>query len=883
MSRHSVTAAVAFLLLPLAVPGSLTQAQAQTRAASDDRSGPSVTRIVTLDSAPAAQRSSPKERAAARRAVDDSQEALVGDAKRARIALTVERHYRDVVNGMVVKVPAAQAGRLAALPGVASVSEPVTYAPPEKPTPVSEEVLKKAVAQAGGTARSAGGAPSGREIVTTTDLTGVPQAHRKGHTGKGVTVGIVDSGIAYDHPALGGGGFPNAKVLGGYDFADEDSDPYDSSDGPAVGHGTHVAGIVAGNDSHMVGTAPDATLRSYRVFGTKNAATDDIVVAALDRAAADGVDVVNMSLGAKGQRSSNVLSLAVDNLVASGTPTVVSVGNGHAGPFNAAAPAVADGAIAVGSTYSSRYPYLAFTLDDGSDAPVPYQDSGRAAVAPATGSSPVTPMASSCDPLPAGSLDGQLALISPVTDWNQSATCRPLDLARTAEAAGAAGVIYHEPRGNPDTIPLPPCCGTTGIPLVSIREKDAQRILAAPAGTKMTWGAYAGSPLNADAAGLMDQSSSWGPGNELEFKPDLAAPGGYILSAVPRSMNWYGVNSGTSMAAPHTAGVVALLLQAHPDLTPDRIRTALQNTATPLAMTGDHERGAQPVAQQGAGRVDALAALESVAGDRASATPAKLALGDLEGRRQIRRVTVHNPTGHAVTYQVGQRAAVSAAPPYTSHWQPDDAAGDAQVKGVDRITVPAHGSGTVTVQFEQPDGVPQGTLFGGWVEFTPLGADTPEVRVPYLGLAGDYDAVSAINPSFSAINTTLDNPALRPGYFSFGRSTPITVDLTNTSTADDKAWVMLSHGYPLLERMRLQVVDARGKVVATPYDAPWVSRNSGAGTGMQFYGWDATTDDGSPAPTGTYRLRFVFDKALADPDQAPGTETWTSPEVTLVR
>ncbi|MFF4758422.1 hypothetical protein [Streptomyces sp. NPDC001292] len=70
--------------------------------------------------------------------------------------------------------------------------------------------------------------------------------------------------------------------------------------------------------------------------------------------------------------------------------------------------------------------------------------------------------------------------------------------------------------------------------------------------------------------------------------------------------------------------------------------------------------------------------------------------------------------------------------------------------------------------------------------------------------------VSAINPVFSAINTTLDDPTLRPGYFSFGRSVPITVDLTDASTANDEARVMLSHGFPLLERMRLQVLDARG-------------------------------------------------------------------------
>ncbi|WP_326709814.1 MULTISPECIES: S8 family serine peptidase [unclassified Streptomyces] len=880
MYRYSPHAAAGLLLLALISPGHVAQA------ATDGSSGPTVTRIVTLDSAPAAQQVRPGERAAARGAVDDVQDALVDRARDAGLAVAVRRRIRNVVDAVVVRMPADQVSRLAELPGVASVSKPVRYAMPERPTPVPKAVLEKALDRAADGAKSAGGAdgdtPSGREVITSTDLTGVPEAHRHGHTGAGITVGIVDSGIAYDHPALGGGGFPNAKVLGGYDFADDDADPYDDKQGPAAGHGTHVAGIVAGSDSRIEGVAPDATLRAYRVFGTKNPPTDEIILAALDRAAADGVDVVNLSLGLTGDRSSSVLSLAVDHLVDSGIPVVASVGNGYAGPFNASAPAVAKGAIAVGSTYNTRVPALGFTLDDGSDTPVPYQESGRGAAAPATGGAPITPVASSCTQLPEGSLTGRIALFAPVAGAGGS-TCRPMDLARTVAAAGAVAAIYHNPAEPPDSIPFSPCCGTTGIPLVSVRETDARRILNAPDAVRLTWGAYAGTALGPDLAGLMDRSSSWGPGNELEFKPDLAAPGGYILSALPPSLDWYGVMSGTSMAAPHTAGAIALLLQTHPGLSPDRIRTALQNTATPLAMTGDHTRGAQPVAQQGAGRIDVSAALDAVSGTRPTATPSELALGDLEGRVRIRRITVRNPTAEPVTYRIGQRNAVSAGPPYTSAWQATDAAGDASADGTGRLRVPAHGSASMTVHIEQPSGVAAGTLFGGWVELTRTGDEEPQIRVPYQGMAGDFDAVSAVNPTFSAINPSLDNPALRPGYYTFGKSVPVTVDLTDTSTGNDKAWVMLSDGYPMLARLRLQVLDAYGTVTATPYDAAWVGRNSGAGTGLTFYGWDGSRDNGTPAPAGAYRLRLVFDKALGDPDGAPGTETWTSPEVTLVR
>ncbi|MFD4370613.1 S8 family serine peptidase [Streptomyces sp. NPDC058486] len=874
MYRQAIPAAAALILFPAVLPGS------PAPAGPEDRTGPTVTRIVTLDGAPAARQAAPGERDGARRAVDTSQRALVAAAREAGIDLTVRRSYREVVNGLTVRVPASQAARLAGLPGVAQVSEPVVYAAPERPTAVPQEVVDRAIAQAGREEARTGGPASGREIVTVTELTRVPQAHDAGHTGHGVTVGVIDSGIAYDHPALGGGGFPNAKVLGGYDFADEDADPYDDVYGPAAGHGTHVAGIVAGDDGRIRGVAPDATLRSYRVFGQKNQATDEIVIAALDRAAADGVDVVNMSLGATGERSSGVLSEAVDRLVATGTPTVVAIGNGAAGPFNAGAPAIAEGAIAVGSTYNSRYPYLAFTLDDGSTAPVPYLDSGRAPAAPATGTHPITRIPSSCDPLPAGSLAGRSALFAPYKGVD-SYKCRPLDIARAARAAGAVGAIHYDPSDTSGQLPLAPCCGSIDIPVVGVRLADAQRIDAAP-GASLTWGGYAGAALNADAAGLMDRTSSWGPGNELEFKPDVAAPGGYILSTLPRAQGWYGVNSGTSMAAPHVAGIVALLREARPDLTPAALRTALKNTATPLAMTGDHQRGAQPLAQQGAGRVDAVAALAAATGTTPTASPSALALGDLEGRQAVRRVTLTNPTDRAVTYRTGHTAAVSAAPPYTGWWKPEDASADVKPNKRE-ITVPAHGSASVTVRVKEPRDVPAGTLFTGWVEFTPVKPGGAVLRVPYLGVAGDLDAVSAINSSFVEVNPLLDNPALRPGYYSFGRNEPTTVDLTDTATGNDKAWVMLSHGFPMLERLRLQVLDQSGRVIATPYDAAWLKRNSGAGTGMQFYDWDTLHADGTPAAAGTYRLRFVFDKALGDPDRAPGTETWTSPEITLVR
>jgi len=135
-----------------------------------------------------------------------------------------------------------------------------------------------------------------------------------GLTGQGVKVGIIDTGIDIDHPAFGGSGvpgttpFPNARVIAGYDLV---GDAYDAAGTtPAeltpvpdpvpddcAGHGTHVSGIVGANGGGVKGVAPKASLAMYRVFGCVGSTADDVILEALERAYADGMQVINQSLG----------------------------------------------------------------------------------------------------------------------------------------------------------------------------------------------------------------------------------------------------------------------------------------------------------------------------------------------------------------------------------------------------------------------------------------------------------------------------------------------------------------------------------------------------------------------------------------------------------
>ncbi|MBV8520280.1 MAG: S8 family serine peptidase [Acidobacteria bacterium] len=193
--------------------------------------------------------------------------------------------------------------------------------------------------------------------------------------GDGVRVAIIDTGIDYTHPALGGHFGPGYKVAGGHDFVNDDDDPFDDN-----GHGTHVAGIIAADSDTLIGVAPHATLYAFKVLNSGGGGTTDDIIAGIERAAdpngdgdpSDHVDVANMSLGGFGN-ADDPQSRAVDNAVAAGVVMCIAAGN--AGGFAVVlSPGNAHDALTVAAiqddgvmtTFSSRGPSpgtLAFKPD----------------------------------------------------------------------------------------------------------------------------------------------------------------------------------------------------------------------------------------------------------------------------------------------------------------------------------------------------------------------------------------------------------------------------------------------------------------------------------------------------------------------------------------
>ncbi|MBB4961792.1 S8 family serine peptidase [Micromonospora polyrhachis] len=693
--RWVATATAAGLAATLLTPGPSTAAPA---------SGPAQTVIVEFDATPtiaaAPARGIVDAQAAdrvrvAREAVTNAERGVTAAAERARIKLTHRRSFQVLLPGMAIEVPANQVDALRRLPGVKAVHAITTF---QARTVDSVPLV---------------GAP---EVWQRKDPAGNPAR------GGGVTVAVVDTGVDYRHPALGGGFGPGHKVAGGYDFVNDDADPMDDHS-----HGTHVAGIVAGSgaggDKAVTGVAPDATLTAYKVLDAGGSGTSEDIIAgieaAVDPANPYRADVVNMSLGGFGDGTDPV-GLAASRAAKSGVVVVAAAGNNGPGERTVGTPAAADGVIAVGaSTSGLRIPAVHLAGPRAGERIETYRT-------PISANPPVTPVTADLvdlgdgtpeDYAKAGDLRGKVVLVAgpPHPAGNSDDAARFAEVERRGAlaaigytggatrptAAGELPATASKKLGAEDDLRL------DRLVVLGITDSYQYQQLR----TLLTAGPVRVTVSGEDVTDQIASFSSRGPDPRWQLKPEIVAPGVEIRSSVPTDQWPAGVYrfSGTSMAAPHVAGAAALLRQLWPDASANRIGAALIGSAkaVPDAAAG----------VAGAGRLDLPAALAA----SVTADPPALSFGlaDLSRSpvRVSRTVTLRNDSKQSQRLKL--KVVPSTGSPGTVRVEPS------------QVTVRAGGQATVTLRATTtaPD---QGSAdVSGWLTVA-TSQGVADLRVPYL-------------------------------------------------------------------------------------------------------------------------------------------------------
>ena len=560
----------------------------------------------------------------------------------------VTGEFDTAVNAVAVTLNGTPLSALSAGPGVTSVSYEGRYVPLDGNDPD----LPLIHAIAAWSTPAVGGAAS---------------------AGAGVKVGIIDSGIDNTHPCFDGHSYPK--------FTGNAGDPQFTNDKIVVAkvfnnnaknagytpkavesHGTHVAGTVACEldtpasvdgvpiSYGVSGVAPAAQLGNYNVFpGDVADARSEDILNALDAAAQDGMDVINMSLGGDAHGIQDLLTIAVDNLDAA--DIVVAVSNGNSGPgyFTVGSPGSAERALSAGASSVGHFIGVNLTVGGSTWAaatgqfPVPTTDLTLPLGVVKSGGS----LSTACEQI-SDDLSNTIAVIS-------RGTCSFSQKILNAENAGASAVVVvNNAAGAPISMGSDGTANQPTVPAVMVGI-DALSLLITSNGKPATLGAptYQQNPADSN---IMAGFSSQGPTDvDFRVKPDVVAPGLNVLSSIPGDCGTPGCwafFSGTSMAAPHLAGIAAVIRGAHPGWTAEQVRSAIVNTATQDVLhqstgSGTAEKDVNVV---GAGLADTVAALDATV----AVGPVSTSFGAVpsgSGRTLTRsvRLTSLDPHGNSVT------------------------------------------------------------------------------------------------------------------------------------------------------------------------------------------------------------------------------------------
>ena len=561
-------------------------------------------------------------------------------------SLDIQHSYTWLLNGLATQVPYWMVSRIEGMDGVKQVLLQPEYAACQTQTE-----------------------DASLQSITAGSMIDREYAWLEGYTGQGMAIAVIDTGLDVDHQnfqALAADKltddsatvdtiaavlqdlnawdrykdlqaaqvYYNSKVVFGFNYADDNLDITHDSDGQGD-HGTHVAGIAAANKadgSEVMGVAPDAQLYIMKVYGVQRGGKAGDILAALEDALLLGVDVVNMSLGTSAgfPYSTQEINAIYDRVAQTDTVLCVAAGNSYTSAYGNAwgtnanqtkypdsavigEPALYKNVLSVASVENSHIQrnYIA-----GGDRKILFIETSEAygipLVADLTASYDlvVVPGFGAEEDFQGLDLTGKIALIQR-GQVNFATKCE------NAEAAGAVACIIYNNTDGEYGMDLTDC--HVSIPCISIQQDDGEYLVACAQADPTFQISFPKTPMPtvSSYADRVSDFSSWGVSPDLSLEPDIAAPGGNIYSTVTDGE--YGLMSGTSMAAPHMAGMTALVMQYlqqnYPNLdVPIRelVQHLLVSTSTPVVYVEDDTLYYSP-RQQGSGLANVQLALKTQA------------------------------------------------------------------------------------------------------------------------------------------------------------------------------------------------------------------------------------------------------------------------------
>lgn len=652
--------------------------------------------------------------------------------------------------------------------------------------------------------------------VSIYESTGIFDGSLSGYDGTGMVVAVLDTGIDYNHTAFSVNNFTssklgltyndiaaligdttanelvpgitaddvyiNQKIPFGFDYADEDTDPYSTHND----HGTHVSGVIAGKDDTITGVAPNAQIVSMKIFSdTFDTAKSSWILSALEDCVILGVDVINMSLGTScgfsRQSDEEAMNGVYDKIRDAGIALIAAASNSYSSAYGSEAngnlgltsnpdtgtvgsPSTYDSAMSVASISGTKTPYLKYNDNiiyflESTNAASKEKDFCKDLLGDEetkTFEYVLIPGAGRSADYAGMDVSGKIVLVRRGSNTFE-------EKALIAQQQGAAGIIiYNNVSGD-----IKMNVADATIAVCSISQTDGEMLAAKGSGKLTISTTQVSGPFISDF-------SSWGPSPSLGIKPEITAHGGDILSAITGGD--YDRMSGTSMACPNLAGLVILLKQYvtenFTDIANDNVKVTSMVYQL-LMSTADIALGKNglpyAVRKQGAGLANLTSAIKTTGyittldKDGNVMDKTKLELGDDKEKTGVYEMTfiVNNFGDTDLTYDIGSYVMTEGVSDTKTNSGKTTVTEESYLlsgakleltsitggsnKGM-KITVKAGESATVSVKLTLSDSdkkylddsFENGMYVEGFITLTAVKGTEIDLNVPYLAFYGDW-------------------------------------------------------------------------------------------------------------------------------------------------